>query len=505
MKEPITTAPALDPTPPAIDTLVEELREYHTIYSPLFQRREQREGVSKSLHGLLLDIPRQSIEPMVLALEGAKASAVRTLPLFISEGTWDDEALLHRHWQEVDTCLGEADGVLTLDGSDCLKQGQDSVGVKRQYCGEVGKRANGQAGVFVGYASRKGYPLLDRRLYGPQEWVEDERYAKRRRRCGVPAALPCKPKPTLGWEMIQAVHRAPPLRARWVTCDEALGRDTTLLDHLDGLGLWYCAEVPHDTQVWRQRPATAVPAWAGRGRQPTRARVVAGTPAPHTVVVVAESLPAAHWSRPTRKEGRKGPIVADGAALRGSAVREGLPGPEVWLMIRRNPLTGELKPYVSNAPVDLTLATLVRLSGMRWPIETCCEDGKQYVGMGDDEVRSWRGWHHPMTLWILAHFFLVRACLRLKKSPWLDSPPGAGALVACPARTDIRRAGGTGHRGLLAAAESRRLSLASQAPESTMHATRVKLRCSIRWIPIVEKLTVEHWSGPEIQAAFAQS
>ena len=383
----------------------------------MFQRREQREGAATYLHGLLLDLPRKSIEPMILALEGPNATAVRTTQLFISEGAWEDEVLLHRHWQEVDTSLGEDDGVLTLDGSDFLKQGRESVGVKRQYCGEVGKRANCQAGVFLGYASRQGYTLLDRRLYLPQEWVEDETYAERRRRCGVPADLPFKTKPTLGGEMIQAVHRANTLRARWVTCDEAFGRDTTLLDHLDGLGLWYYAEVPHDTQVWRQRPATAVPAWAGRGRQPTRARVVAGAPAPHTVVVVAESLPAEHWSRHRIKEGSKGPIVANVAALRVIAVREGLPGPEVWLVVRRNPLTGELKTYVSNAPANTPLATLVRLSGMRWPIETCFEDGKQYVGMGDYEVRSWRGWHHHMTLCILAHFFLVRACLRLKKKP----------------------------------------------------------------------------------------
>jgi len=174
MTTPIETAPAMALTPQAMDNLVEELRAYHAIYSPLFQRREQREGAAQYLHGLLRDLPRKSIEPMVLALEGAQAQAVRTLQLFVSEGAWDDEALLRRHWQEVDTWLGEDDGVLTLDGSDFLKQGQASVGVKRQYCGEVGKRAHCQAGVFLGYASRKGYPLLDRRLYLPREWVEEE-------------------------------------------------------------------------------------------------------------------------------------------------------------------------------------------------------------------------------------------------------------------------------------------------------------------------------------------
>jgi SRSO17 transposase len=166
----MTTAPALDLTPQAMDHLVEELRAYHAIYSPLFQRCEQREGAARSLHGLLLDSPRKSIESMVLALEGPHAKAVRTLQWFISEGTWDDEVLLHRHWPEVDTLLGEDDGVLTLDGSALLQQGQASVGVKRQYCGEVGKCAHCPAGVSLGDASRQGYTLLERQLYWPQEW-----------------------------------------------------------------------------------------------------------------------------------------------------------------------------------------------------------------------------------------------------------------------------------------------------------------------------------------------
>ena len=290
MNEPITTAPVMDLTPQAIDNLVEELRAYHAIYSPLFQRREQREGAVKYLHGLLLDIPRKSIEPMVLALEGARAQAIRTLQLFISEGAWDDEALLQRHWQEVETFLGEDDGVLTLDGSDFLKQGQESVGVKRQYCGEVGKRANCQAGVYLGYASRQGYTLLDRRLYLPEEWVEDETHAERRRRCGVPTEITFKTKPMLGWEMMQAVHHAGLLRARWVTCDEALGGDTNLLDHIDSIGLWDFAEVPHDTQVWPQRPTTAVPPWSGQGRKPTRTRVLVGEAEPTEVAPLAASL-----------------------------------------------------------------------------------------------------------------------------------------------------------------------------------------------------------------------
>jgi SRSO17 transposase len=212
--------------------------------------------------------------------------------------------------------------------------------------------------------------------------------------------------------MMAAVHQARLLRARWVTCDEAFGRDTSVLDHIDGLGLWYFAEVPHATQVWRQCPATAVPAWSGQGRQPTRTRVLAGEAAPEEVEQLAAALPEERWGRRTIKEGSKGPLVARFVALRVIAVRESLPGPAVWLVLRRNPLTGELKTYLSHAPSHTPLATLVRLSGMRWPIETCFEDSKQYLGMSAYEGRSWRGWHHHMTLCILAHFFVVRARIR---------------------------------------------------------------------------------------------
>ena len=132
---------------------------------------------------------------------------------------------------------------------------------------------------------------------------------------------------------------------------------------------------------------------------------------------MASALPAEAWRRQTIKEGSQGPMVADFAALRVVAVRDALPGPDVWLVLRRHMETQELKTYLSNAPIDTPLETLVRMSGMRWPIETCFEDGKQLLGMGDYEVRSWTGWHHHMTLVILAHFFVVRMSLRFKKKP----------------------------------------------------------------------------------------
>jgi SRSO17 transposase len=171
---------------------------------------------------------------------------VGAMQQFLGEGAWDDAAILERHWQEVDADLGDDDGVLILDGSDFPKQGQESVGVKRQYCGELGKTANCQAGVFLAYASQQGYTLLDRRLYLPEEWLADQAYAIRRKACGIPETSTFTTKPLLGWSMIEAIQQAGTLRCRWVACDEGFGRDTTLLDQIDSLGLWYFAEARRD-------------------------------------------------------------------------------------------------------------------------------------------------------------------------------------------------------------------------------------------------------------------
>jgi SRSO17 transposase len=226
----IETTPPMELAPQDIEHLVEELRTYHAIYSPLLQRREQRDAAHTYLQGLLATLPRKSIEPMVLAVDGVAPKAVRAIQSFISEGQWNDERLLHQHWQEVDTDLGADDGVLMVDGSDFPKQGAHSVGVKRQYCGELGKRANCQAGVFVGYVSSQGYTLLDRRLYVPAEWLTDDAYAERRRQCGLPPEITFQTKPELAQEMLTAVVKSQALRCRWVVADEAFGNNPGFLD-----------------------------------------------------------------------------------------------------------------------------------------------------------------------------------------------------------------------------------------------------------------------------------
>jgi len=437
--DPIETTVALSLTREDIQGLGEELRAYHAIFAPLFARKEQREWAAVYLEGLVTpSIERKSIEPMVLAIQGVDGNAVRAVQQFIGAGAWEDDVILQRHRAEVAVTLGEEDGVLTVDGSDFPKQGKESVGVKRQYCGQLGKRANCQAGVFLGYVSSQGFTLLDRRLYLPVEWIRSPQYAERREKCGVPPGVAFRTKNELAWEMIESLAREGSVPHRWVAFDEAFGRDSVLLDRIAGLGLWYFAEVPQDTRAWLQRPATEVPAWSGRGRKPTHPRIVEGQPEAQAVSDLAAACSGQAWTRCAIKEGTKGPILADFLALRGTAVREDLPGPEVWLVLRRNTETGEVKYFLSNAPADTPLSTLARIAGLRWPIETCFEEGKQYLGMGHYEVRTWKGWHHHMTLCLLAHHFLVRAQQRLKKN--------AGTHAAADGSVAVRRASETAHR-----------------------------------------------------------
>jgi SRSO17 transposase len=404
--------PPLDLTPEEIEGLADELIAYHAEFAGLYYRVEQAHWGYTYLQGLMAPIESKAIQPMAMALEGGNIQAMQQ---FIGQGQWQDEKLLKKHWRLVNETLGEDDGVWIVDGSGFPKKGEHSVGVTRQWCGQLGKVENCQVGVFAAYASRKGYTLLDRRLYLPEEWF-DEDHRERWEKCGIPDDTPFKTKPALALEMLEAVVDEGTLDFRWVACDEAYGRDPIFLDGVAKLGFWYFAEVPHSTRVWETRPQTAVPEWVGHGRRPTKERLVAGEPASKRVDEIAAAVPVGEWKPYLIKEGSKGPMVAEFAFRRVVEVRDELPGREVWLVLRRSlGKEPELKTYLSIAPADTPHTELVRIAGMRWPVETALENGKDDLGMGDYVVRSWIGWHHHMTECILAHHFLVRVQKRLKR------------------------------------------------------------------------------------------
>ncbi len=208
--------------------------------------------------------------------------------------------------------------------------------------------------------------------------------------------------------------------------------------------------MPHSTRVWTETPATHVPPAPAHGRPPTSTRLVPGAPQAREVRQVAAAQPASAWRRLTLQQGSHGPLQADFCARRVVAVRKGLPGPEVWLLLRRHPRRHELKTYLCHAPADMPLASLARLAGRRWPIESCFQEGKQNVGLGDYEGRSWQGWHRHVTLCLLAHFFLVRQATRLKKLPGLTVRQVGDALRI------LGRHPGTGRRQVQALLAYRR-------------------------------------------------
>lgn len=407
------TPPLLDLTPEEIEALADELVDYHSEFAHLYYRTEQAHWAHKYLQGLMLPIERKSIQPMALALEGGNVQAMQQ---FIGQGRWRDHKLVHKHWQLVDETLGEEDGVYIVDESGFPKKGQHSVGVARQWCGALGKVDNCQVGVFGAYASRQGYTLLDQRLYLPVEWFDQDHEA-RWQKCGIPEETIFQTKPQLALEMLRAAVRQGSLRFQWVTCDEVYGGNADFLDGVADLDRWYMAEVALDTRVWATRPQTTVPEWSGRGRRPSKVRLAPGECQPQRVDRIAAQLKPESWQAYVIKEGSKGPMVCEFAFLRGVAVRDELPGPEVWILFRRSlGEDGELKVYLSNAPADTPPTELVRMAGMRWPVETAIKEGKGALGMDHYEVRSWLGWHHHMTECLLAHHFLVRTQQRLKKT-----------------------------------------------------------------------------------------
>jgi len=409
---PMTTAPPFDLSEQDVASLSAELVDYHAEFAGLFFRREQGRWASKYLAGLLLPGVRKSAEVIALHVPDG---IVRDMQRFIGDGAWDDDAILQRHAQLVARSVGSCSGVLIVDGSDFPKQGKHSVGVARQYCGASGKIDNCQAGVFLAYVSGKGYTLLDRRLYLPQEWLS-KAWQARREKCGVPKATEFKTKPQLAWEMIQKLQRQGHLCFAWVACDEGFGNNPEFLEHLESAQISYLAEVPVATQVWLERPATGVPPALATGRPPSRARLLPGEAHPQRVDEIAAQLPARAWRTRHIKDGEKGAMVARFAFVRAVAVRDKLPGPDLWVVFRQSlSAPPELKVFLSNAPAEMPQRELVRVSGLRWPIETCFRQAKGNLGMDQYQTRSWRGWHHHMTLVILAHHFLVRLRLRHKK------------------------------------------------------------------------------------------
>jgi len=351
----------------------------------LFGRTDARRQASLYLEGLLSAVERKN--GWQLAEQIGDARPWRTQRV-LSRTVWEADAARDLCRCYVVEHLGAADGVLVIDETGFLKKGSKSAGVARQYSGTAGRIENCQIGVFLAYASGRGHALIDRELYLPKEWVED---GARRAGAEIPLAVPFATKPLAGRMIARALAAGVPFA--WVTGDEVYGSDRRLRMFLEEHEQPFVLAVRSNEKLWS---------------------VLDGRLGQHAAADLSAALPAAAWQCLSAGPGAKGERGYDWARMR--LVRMQAPPWEHWLLIRRSRhKPDECAYYVVFAPAETTLAALARVAGRRWTIEECFEAGKQEVGLGDYEIRSWHGWYRHITLAMLALAFL--AALRAKLSP----------------------------------------------------------------------------------------
>lgn len=368
-------------------------------YQRLFGRPELGEHAQSYLRGLLSRADRKSVEPIALE-EGA---TVRTLQHFIGQARWRDERVIQEHQRHVSETLGSRDGVLVFDGSGFPKQGKHSVGVARQWCGNLGKEDNCQVGIFLAYASEKGHTLLDRRLYLPRAWAEDR---ERRIECHVPDIISFKTNWELAWEMyLEARRQGVP--HSWVTGDEDFGKVHAFSDLLHGYGQPYVFEVATNTAVYDEPPRFRKALQRKVGRPAGKPGVV-GHLSPVTATKVIEDLDRKDWGHYRIRDGEKGPLEVEATRVQIWLSRDLMPSRPAWLVATRTlGPKPERKYFLAECSWRTSLQQILLAAFSRWSIEQCFEQGKQELGMDQYETRSWAGWHHHMSMVILAHHFLV--------------------------------------------------------------------------------------------------
>ena len=383
----------------SLEPLVERLHTFMTPFYPLFGRSETRQHAQMYVEGRLRRLERRTLEP--IASENGVPR--RPLQMFVGAGRWDDRPVIELLRDNVIHELGTRDGVLILDASGVQKWGRKSVGVKRQYCGRLGKVENCQIGEYLGYASAKGHTLVDFRLYLPEEWASD-----RGRRAA--AHVPRDVRFAKGWEQGYAMvkEHAAHIPHAWIVGDDAYGRVPELRKRLDSDGERYLLDVPSDTRVQ-----------------------LADGPF-ETVAAVADAIPKNQWQTVRIRDGEKGPIDVRATKLRvttriGQGKKQEMRR-ETLLLIRR-PSAGESSFHLSNAK-GVSVAKMAKAAACRNFIEQSFELAKGEAGLAEYEVRSWVGWHHHMALSLTALLFVVIERNRLKKNTGNHGSAGSLGHVA---------------------------------------------------------------------------
>ncbi len=361
--------------------------------------------------GLLLPGDRKSVEPMAARVQpGRVRAAHQSLHHFVAKSDWSDEAVLAAVRARVLPVIERHGPIraLIVDDTGIPKKGIHSVGVARQYCGQLGKQDNCQVAVSLSAANDHASLPIACRLYLPHEWADDP---DRRARAGVPDDIVFQTKPQIALDQIRAA-RAAGIAAELVLADAGYGNDTDFRDGITSIGLPYAVGIQSSTTLWPPG-VEPLPAkqWSGRGR-PTSAvrRDAEHQPVPAKQLALA--LPKQAWRRVTWREGTNTELASRFAAVRVRPAHRDYhrskPRPEEWCLIEWPADEPEpTKYFLSTLPATIRRPALVAATKLRWRIERDYQDLKQELGLGQYEGRGWRGLHHHATLCIAAYGFLL--------------------------------------------------------------------------------------------------
>ena len=362
--------------------------------------------------GLLLPGERKSVEPMAARLAPDSVRRMhQSLHHVVADAPWDDEAVLDRCLDFVLPAMLRHEPVVAwvVDDTGFPKKGRESVGVARQYCGQVGKQDNCRVAVSLSITTEKTSMPVAFRLYLPEAWIRDR---ERRKKTGVPKSIQFQTKSEIALEQIRrARDRGIPQGV--VLADAGYGNDTNFRSALTAMDMSYLTGIQSAITVWK----------AGEGPAPPRARTSnIGRPRkllrrdskhqPVSVKELAASLPADAWKDVAWRQGVKKKLKSRFAALRVRPAHRDYwraePRPEEWLLIEWPASESEpTKYWLSTLPADTPLAELAHMAKHRWIIERDYQELKQELGLGHYEGRGWRGFHHHATLCIAAYGFLV--------------------------------------------------------------------------------------------------
>lgn len=387
------------------------------------EHADRKQPLKHYCTGLLLPGERKSIEPMAGRLAPHNVGRMhQSLHHLVADAAWSDEAVLDAALNRVLPAMLERGPVVAwvVDDTGFPKKGQHSVGVTRQYCGQVGKQENCRVAVSLSVTTETSSMPVAFRLYLPEVWANDR---ERRKKTGVPAEVAFQTKPEIALQQIRRA-RERGIPEGIVLADAGYGTDTGFRTEITKMELPYVMGIMSTVTVWKPGEGPKPPNdYKGTGRPP-RLLQRDGKHRPVSVKQLAQSLPEESWKTVVWRQGVKQKLRSRFAALRVRPAHRDYwraePYPEEWLLIEWP--KGEAEPtkyWLSTLPADLSLAELVRIAKHRWVIERDYQELKQELGLGHFEGRGWRGFHHHATLCIAAYGFLVAERNRFSPSAYV--------------------------------------------------------------------------------------